>query len=387
MTIEIIDSNPLYLKSVPMQRTAKGIAFQKWYDAVRNVLDGKTPEQQKVAAQKNAALLRGLREPRHNPGNDVGAMEKALMPSAVHVDQLLSDFSVRYANDDYIGERLMPPVIVSKRSDKYASFPKRESFAFPEDAIGPDGEVNEIRTTRATDNYSVADYGFKTSRDVTAIQNQDQPYNELLDMAMENNNGIAFRREKRILAIVMASGSFGSNTAAATTNWTDSTGGTVVEDILAARAGIFRGATPTKLVGYCTRAIWNTGIANNPKIRDLFKYVQGGLPVTTQLAAYFQLDDILISDSREDTANIGQTASYARMATAEVFGIVAVAQTPTLNSLHFGTTFRMQGDPYTSQWLDPGVGTRGGIRQRVSVSEQHKIVAADAGYAITSMLT
>lgn len=386
MTITI-EKNPLYLESVPVQRTAKGLAFERWHNAVREVLDGKTPENQKIAYAKNKALLDGLANPRGRMPDHMPAMEKALMPSSVHVDTLISDFSVRYANDEYIGERLMPPVQVSKRSDKYASFPKREAFAFPEDALGPDGKANEITTTRGTDNYSVIGRGLKTSRDLTTIQNQDVPYNELLDMAAEVNNAIAFRREKRINAITFAAGSFGSNTTTAGTNWNDSTGGSIVEDLLAARSNLWRGPTPTKVIGYCTLTVWNTGIANNPKIRDLFKYTGEGLAVTTQVARYFRMDDILISEAREDTANIGQTASYARMATADVFGIVAVAERPTLNSLHFGSTFRMNGDPFTSMWMDPSVGERGGISQRVSVAEDHKIVAADAGYYLTSLLT
>ncbi len=386
MTIQIA-KNPLYLESAPVQRTAKGLAFERWYNGVRDVLDGKTPENQKIAYAKNKALLDGLANPRGRAPDHMPAMEKALMPSSVHVDSLLSDFSVRYANDEYIGERLMPVVPVNNRSDKYASFPKREAFAFPDDAIGPGGQANEISTTRGTDNYSVIGRGLMTSRDLTTIQNQDAPYNELLEMAAEVNNGIAFKREKRINAIVFASGSFGSNTTTAGTNWNDSTGGSIVEDILAARANLWRGPTPTKVIGYCSLTVWNTGIANNPKIRELFKYTGDGLAVTTQVARYFRMDDILISESREDTANIGQTASYARMVTADVFGIVAVAERPTANCLHFGSTFRMNGDPFTTQWMDPSIGERGGIKQRVAVAEDHKIVAADAGYYLTSLLT
>jgi hypothetical protein len=378
---------PLHLSRVPTQRTEKGLAFEKWYNAVRNLLDGKTPEQQKLAYAMNQKLIAGLANPKHTRPDTMSALEKALMPSAVHVDTLINDFSVRYANDDYIGEQLMPPVVVSKRSDKYAVFPKREAFAFPEDAIGPEGEANELRQSRSTDNYSVKGYALMTSRDLTQIANEDAPYNELLEMAMELGNAIAFKREKRIFAIVFAAGSFGSNTAGASTKWDDSTGGTVITDLLAARAALWRGATPTKVIGYCTLDVWNRCIANNPKITALFTNQEGGLAVTTRLAKYFRLDDILITEAREETANEGQTATYARMTTSDGFGVVAVAQRPTLNSLHFGTTFRMQGDPFATQWMDPKVGERGGVRQRLATAEDHKIVAADAGYFITDTIT
>ena len=106
-----------------------------------------------------------------------------------------------------------------------------------------------------------------------------------------------------------------------------------------------------------------------------------------QFAQFFGLDELVITAAREDTANIGQTASYARMATGDVFGVFAVARNPSLRSLHFGSTFQMQGDPYTTQWIDPNPGKRGGIYAKVTVSEDYKIVSADAGYLITSILT
>jgi hypothetical protein len=388
MTIEIIDDNPLYLKSIPDQSTPKSRAFQRWYDGVRNLLDGKTPEEQKIAYAMNQKMLRGLAHPTGRVGDNVPAMEKALMPSAVHVDTLMSEFSTRYANSDYIGEQLMPVVTVALRSNKFATYPKREQFAYPTDNVGPDGQVNEIVQSRTTDNYSVKDYGLKSSRDLTQIANQDAPYNELLDMALEVNSGIAFNREKRIFAIVFASGSYGSNTAGPGTIWdTATTGGSIVTDIMAARAALWNGLAPTRKLGFCTIQVWNGVIAANPAIRDLFKYQSSGLAVTTQLAQYFRLDDILITEAREDTANIGQTASYARMTTQKAFGIIAASQSPSLNCLQFGTTFRVQGDPYTTQWMDPSVGARGSLRQRVSVAEDHKIVAADAGYYITAVMS
>lgn len=381
-------NNPLFLtadaaRQIQRSANAKAIRFQAWSDEVRNLLDGKTPEDQKKALAANRAFMKGLAAPRVLTDDAT----RAVTPSAVHVDALMQQFSVMYANGDYIGEQLMPVASVSKRSDKYVVYPKRERLAFPDDEIGYRSSPNELDQTRTTDNYSVKDYGYKNFLDLETAQNEDAPLNEMLDIQEQVQEGIAFKREKRITTIAFASGSYGSNTAGATTNWNDATGGTVIEDILTARAALWRGHTPTRLIAFCPLTVWNGGIANNPKIRDLFKYTETGLAVTTQVARYFRLDDILITEAREDTANIGQTATYARMVTGDVFGIVAAARSPSLRSLHFGTTFRMKGDPFSTQWSDPSIGKRGGIWTRTSVSEDHKIVSADAGYLITSILT
>ena len=370
-----------------IQGGSKAENFTRWMDEVRNLLDGRTPEDQKKAVAANASFIRGLTNPRHSASEEGGVLSRGVGPASVHQDTLMAGFSTMYANGAYIGEQLMPVVSVAKRSDKYAVYPKRERLAFPDDEIGARGQSNEIESSRTTDNYSVKDYGLKNFLDLETVQNQDAPLNEMLDVAEAVAEGIAFKREKRILAITCVSGSFGSNTAGASTNWNDSAGGTVVEDILAARAALWRGHTPVRLIGYCPLAVWNGGIANNPKVRDLFKYTQTGLSVMSQVAGFFGIDDIVITEAREDTANSGQTASYARMVTGDVFGIVAAARNPSTRSLHFGSTFRTRNSPYSTQWLDPAVGVRGGIYHRTAVSEDHKIVSADAGYLITSILT
>jgi len=373
----------------PIQRTARGLRFDRWHDEIRNLLDGLTPEDQKKAVAANQAFIKGLADPRGKADmRPVSALERAVTPTAVHVDTLLSTFSKMYANDAFIGERLMPAVSVGKRSDKYAVYPKRERLAFPTDALGFRSQPNEVDQTRTTDNYSVNDYGLMNFLDLETVVNQDAPLNEMLDLSESIMEGILFNREKRIATIVQTSGNYAGNTAAATTKWdTASTGGTIVADILAAKAAIWRGASPTDLIGVTTLDNWNTCVTNNPALRELFKYTGSGLATTQLIAGFFGLNDILIAQAREDTANEGQTASYARIWTTDFFSILAVARRVSLRSAHFGSTFRMNGDPYTTQWVDPKPGKRGGIYEKIAVSEDHKIVAGDAAYLISDVKT
>ena len=362
---------------LPIQRTEKGLRYEKFVNNVRNLLDGKTPEQQIKAVAANESLARAL---------GVGKF-KAVTPSAVHVDTLLSTFSVMYANDEYIGERLMPAVMVSKRSDKFATYTKRDRFAFPDDEISTRGKANELNESRSTDNYSVKDYGYQNFLDLETLANEDAPLSEMIDLVESINEGIAFRREKRIAAIIQTSGNYGGNTAAATSKWDGACGGSIVADMLSADAGLWSSPSPTLKLGVTTLDNWNTCITNNEALRELFKYVTDGLATTQIVAKYFGLDDILVGRAREDTANIGQTASYSRIWSTDFFAILRVARRPTVRSLHFGSTFRMQGDPYTTEWNDPAVGKRGGVYAKVAVSEDHKIVAGDAGFFISDVKT
>jgi hypothetical protein len=382
MSAQIAPSNANVISRAPSERVIK---FQKWFDEVRNLLDSKDPAKQKLALAANQDFIKGLARPGFSAD---GTVAKAVAPAAVHVDTLMSNFSLMYANEEYVGERLMPVVNVAKRSDKFASYPKRERFAFPDDEMGTRSSPNELTETRTTDNYSVKDYGLKNFLDLETAVNEDAPLNEMLDLLEAPNEGLAFKREKRISTIVVTSGNYGGNTGAITsTNWNDSTGGTIIGDIQNAVSSVWRGQTPTKLVGVCPIGVWNSGIFNNPALAERFKYTAGGPTLVQQVANFFGLDELYVCKAREDTANDGQTASYARIWSTDVFAVLAVAMRPTLRSLHFGSTFRMNGTPITTEWTDPSLGVRGGLWAKVAVSEDHKVCAGDAGYLITGVLT
>ena len=49
-------------------------------------------------------------------------------PKDLHVDSILSNFSVQYRNEDFIWRQVSPPVMVNKRSDKYFKYAKEDSF-------------------------------------------------------------------------------------------------------------------------------------------------------------------------------------------------------------------------------------------------------------------
>lgn len=375
------------LQNIGNPRTAKGLAYERFMQSVYNQLRGMTAESKEKAKVANLDFIRGLRDPGAFREHADELATRAVTPGLVHVDSLLAQLSVMYANDEFIGERLMPGVSVSKRSDKYVKYPKRERFAYPDDLIGHRSSSNELNETREFDNYSVQDRGFKNFLDLEAVQNQDAPLDEMVDVVEAINEGIAFKREFRILAIIVASANYGGNTAAAAAKWDIASGGSIISDFLGAESGLFTGPSPTQKLGFCSLATWNTGIANNPALHELFKYTTSGLRTTTQVAQFFGLDDLLVSRARKDTANIGQSAVFTRMMVEDNVGVLRVATRPTTRSLHFGSTFRMNGDPFTTQWDDPNIGKRGGIYARVAVSEDHKVVAPDAGFLITDVLT
>lgn len=351
------------------QRTDKSIRYErlrKGYDAMRASKD-----------PKHAATLKRWKEEFLDHTKAVGA-------GSVHSNTFLSSMSVMYANDDYIGERLVCLVPVGKRSDSYAIYPQRERFEFPDDSLGNRAKANEINESRSSDSYSVKDYGLSNYVAQDTLDNQDAIFDEMVDLVDACNEGVAFRRELRLASLLTTASNYSGNTVtlSGSNQWDSGTGGDPIKDIQTAISGCWMGQGATDLLGFCSLSVFIV-LQRHPAILDNLKYQRTGLATRQEIANYFGLTDLLVSAARRQTANEGQTAAYSRIWGLD-FGVVRVARRPTRRSAHFASIFRMNGDPVTTQWQDPAVGVNGGYYAKVAVREDLKIVAAPTGYLIKS---
>ncbi len=355
---------------VNSQRTDKGIEYdrkRKSLDAKRQARDPKV-----VALVKNVAgeLWRA----------------KTVSPNNVHANTFLTNMSVAYKNDEYIGESLMPIVSVDKRSDQYAIYTKSDRLGDIDDTIGPRGDANEVEENRSSDNYSVTDRALSNYIAAETVDNEDAVFDEMVDLVDAVNDRIALKREMRIATVLTTAANFPGQTAtlSGTDQWSSSSGGSPIKNMQDAIASLWQGQGQTDIIGYTSLDVVNT-LMRHPVLLDLFKYTSPGLLNRQKLASFFGLSDLLIGAARKNTANKGQTASYSRIWGNDL-GIVRVARRPTKRSAHFGSTFQLRTDPMTFQWFDPKKGKAGGHFVKVGLSDDHKIVAADTGYLFKSVI-
>jgi hypothetical protein len=304
----------------------------------------------------------------------------------VHVDHVLQNLSVKYKNDEFIGDHLLPVVPVAERSASYFTYNKRDAFGAPDDQMGPRATANEITKGRSTANYSVKDYALKDFLDIALhVQNASAPLNEMADIIVDLNERLALKREIRQAAILTTAANYGSNTAAlgSTVRW-DDTAGDPIGDLLFADAALFNGAGASKKVAFTSLAGWHT-LVKNQQLQSLFQYTREGLLDPMRFADYFGIDELWVGRARKDTANEGQTASYSRI-WGDVFGLIRVATAPSLRNASFGVTMRWKGEMLTTTVLDPLIGRSGGYWGQVATSEDIKIIAPDTGFLYTSIL-
>mgnify|MGYP006921349848 CR=1 FL=1 len=349
------------------QQTPAGIAFEKKLSALMQVAR-EQPELIKAADEKLVRLQ--------------------ATPGMVTSTQTLTELSLSYANDDYIGTRLMPPVPVNSLAVEYFQRPQETGVSYPSDVIGTDGSVNEVseRVTRAT--AALQRRSLKEHLDAWTLQLGDSVAMELIDPLMNVLDGLSFGQEQRIAAIMTAGASYGANTAAiaAANRWNTAGGGDPVGAVLAAKAACWTGNGPGRWVAFCGVNVANA-LKTNPRILDQIKYTGGNPAVVGReaLASLFEVDEFLVGMARQNTANEGAAAVYTRMwDTNNSFGIVRVAERPSRRSASFGVTLQIPNE--TTQWFEQGRGGRGSYIVQSSHADAATILAAPCGFLYTTVI-
>jgi hypothetical protein len=314
---------------------------------------------------------------------------KEIGTSQVQDNRFLSNLSVQYKNDEYIGEMLMPTVQAPNLAGEYPRYDKRSRLAAPDDSMAGRTTANEIQDNRLTPGtFTCKPYALANHVDVLTLRNQVAPLDEMVDLTESVAELMALRREIRIAAKLTDASNYASAnkiTLSAGSRW-DEQGGNPVKIIQGAVAALWNGRGPSKILGWCSLDVWNV-LSRNPMILDLFKYggTAPGLATPAMIAGFFGLDGLLVSKARKDTANEGQTASYSRI-WGNYFGVTRVADRATIRNAGWGATFRF-GSVLTRVWFDPRISTEGGYYSQVSTHEDHNIQAADTGYLVTTPIT
>jgi hypothetical protein len=353
---------------------------------------GSTPYARYEAFMKAYSEMRASRDPRvqrsWQEANDF-YRQKEVKPGTVHNDATLSNVSIQYANEAFIGESLLPVVPVGKESDIYFIYPRGERMQVPDGTLGDRGRAPEIKETREEGTYTCRQFGFGNFVSQRTLNNQDAPLDEMVDLVESVSEMVAYQREKTIATMMCATATFGTGqytTLTGANRWDDVSGGNPIKDLLAAKAAIWRGRGASTLMAYSDLDVYNV-VCRHQAILDLYKYngSSPGLATPGMIAGFFGISRYLVGEARSNTATEGDADVYGRL-WSKVFGIVRVATRPSRRNASFGYTLR-HGQPITAVEYDRVAGHGGGYWAQVTVSEVQKIVAQACGYLVYSPIS
>ena len=242
-----------------------------------------------------------------------------LTPSAVHVDQPLTNLTLAYAQsqENFIADKVFPTVGVSKQSDKYYIYDRANMNRTGDVAkLAPRTEVNRIGMTLSTSSYFADVYGLGMDFDEQTLANEDA----MLDIRSAGAETLAMRlmihREEQFATNFFSTGVWGTdNTLSGTDQWSDYTNSTPIQDVTAARRAVqlaSGGFKPnTMVVGKEVR----DKLINHP---DILARLNGGATVTNtalitdaKLAEIFEVENFYVMEAVKNSSVEGVAESNA----------------------------------------------------------------------------
>lgn len=297
--------------------------------------------------------------------------------SQLHVNQLLSNVSVKYSNSEYIWDKVFPQVPVAKDTDLYRVYDR--NFRIPETKRAPKGVAREFGFEVSTASYALEQHALKDYVGEDEKENYDQGSLEV--DTTENLTDAIYRRIEDSVAALFTTTSWSLNVSlAATAAWTQNT--TVSDPVPivdTATSTIIANSGKTSNFMILPRA-GMIAAKNHVSILDRVKYTSAKV-TQEMLAGLFEVSELHVPTAVKDTAEEGVAASISN-----IWGDIAFLgwkpASAGLKTPSCGYTF-IKSAPRVRSWFDD---ERNATAIEVEIKFQPKVVASLTGYLIKDIL-
>jgi hypothetical protein len=299
------------------------------------------------------------------------------LKNQLHVDQLLSNISVKYSNSEYIADKVFPTVPVKKDSDLYRSY--QRNFRIPETKRASGGVAREFDFEVSSSSYILENHALKNYVNDDQADNYD--ISDLrADMTEELTDAIMRMKEKKVADLFT------------TTSWS-------LNVSLAAANAFAQNTTVSNPIPIfdtaCTTVISNSGYKpnfgilprqgmiackNHVSVLDRVKYTSAEI-TEKMLAALFGVEELLVPMASYDSANEGVADSIG-----DIYGDIAFVGWKPASAGPMkpssGYIFE-KAVPRVRRWR---VEERQAEAIEVQIKFQPKVVASLTGYLIKDII-
>lgn len=312
----------------------------------------------------------------------IGGGLMVLATTPFPVTPQLTAVAIAYRNGRLIADEVLPRVIVPDRSFKYLVYPKGVFLTVPDTKVGRKSQPGRVELSATETTDSVDDFGLDDAvpnDDIAAAQTQPNLPDPLLKSAEYVTDLVLLAREKRVADLVFNAANYAAGnkvTLSGTGQWSDFVNSDPVSAILAALDSCIM--RPNVLA--IGRAAW-TKLSTHPKIcKAVFgQNTDAGVASRQQVAALFELDDVLVGESWINTAKKGQTATPVRVWGKHAVFAYRNKNADTQRGATYGLTAQWGGRVAGSEY-DKNIGLRGGQIVRVGESVKELLCANDLAY-------
>lgn len=293
--------------------------------------------------------------------------------------QLLA-ITLAYRNPSLIADDVAPRVPVGFMQYKYYTYGKGQAFTIPDTHVGRKGQPNRVDFDASEATGSCVDFGLEDGVPIEDINNAPPNYNPLGHSTEMLTDLIALDREVRLSAVVFAAGTYASANRTQLTGddqWSSNKSDPIGDITAGLDVPVMR---PNVMV---IGRLAYSALSKNPQIVEAC-YKSGakaGIARRQDIAALFELEEILVGEAWLNTAKKGQTVTLSRAWGKHASLIYRNRLANTQRGITFALTPQF-GTRIAGNWEDKNIGLRGGQVVRVGESVQEVVMANDLGYFI-----
>lgn len=232
----------------------------------------------------------------------------------VHVDKVLTNISLAYPNNEFVGNKLFPVVPVRKQTDKYYIFGREQWVPEDSDYRAPGTEANEIPGLKVSlDSYYASEHSLEIAVYDEERENVDSPMSPDTDATNLVTQKILLGRELAMMNFVTDATKYASTnivTLSGTQQWSDYTNSdpikSVHDAVRAYHANVFFEPN-TAVIPYQVMSI----LEDHPKILARIMYTDRGILTPELIAAVLGLKNVIIPEVAYGSGvGFAMTASY-----------------------------------------------------------------------------
>ena len=316
-----------------------------------------------------------------------------LTPSAVHIDQPLSNLTLAYAQEqtNFIADKVFPTVGVQRQSDKYYTYDRANMNRSGDvKKLAPRTEVNRIGMTISNDSYFADVFGLGMDFDEQTLANEDAMLEIRAAGAQTLTTRLMIHREEQFADNFFSAGIWATDNTP-TNLWSDYTNSTPLTDVTTARRTMQLGSggfkPNTMVVGKEVRDI----LVNHP---DVLARLNGGATVTNtalitdaKLAEIFEVENFYVMEAVKNGAAEGLAEANAFIGGKNAL-LVHTPRTAGLMTPAAGLTFAWNNIPgvnnlgVTVESFSDDALKRQQVAEHIQVKMSYdmKVVGADLGY-------
>lgn len=298
----------------------------------------------------------------------------------LHLDKMLTNISIGYANEQYIAEKIFKPITVGKQSDKYFKY-GMEKFRQNDDFRAPGTDANEINWTLSDDQYFCEGHALRHAIADEEKQNADDEFDLEAEGTELVSEGILLNKEVDASNKVLDSANYHTDltitlgSVGAPAKWSDFENSDPILDMQKAKEAVHQmsGIRANTLI--ISEPVLNV-LKLHPRILEVIKYVQKGIVTMDLIAVAFGVDQILVGSALKSVVqNPGQASGGSVEKLEYIWGNSAVLayipQRPGKKTQALG---------YSFMWNKDGAGAVQ-VRKWYEVGRRATIVEAERWYS------